>query len=513
MCVHFPSWSLQRNRQQHPGLRDKPFAIVRPVANKGGKLIACCPRARRGGVRPAMLQAEALAVLPALVCVEEDLDADRQALTRLAQWARQFSPIVGLEDAIAPSCLFLDTTGCAPCLGGEEVMTQGACSAFSAGGWTVAVVLAGTIGTAWAISHFPRLVRPTLAVRGTCASSFFALVAGDRHQECLADLPLAALRLSENTVALLAQLGLERIGQFAALPRGQCADRFGAEVGLRLDQAIGLAPEVIVPFHDQPEAAASWVFDDPVERREAVAQAVDLLLERLQAVLEKRCRGTRLLECTLEQEGAETQRFECSLSQPARTASYLRPLLQARLEQVRVQAPVRAICVRALVLEQMADEPAALFDADGAGSEAALAHLLDSLASRLGPGAVSKALAVADPQPELACRFECALRSISAEQGTLELPVHAHRPLRLFPQPLPIEVVALVPSAAPKRFHQAGADHVVARTQGPERIETGWWRGDDIRRDYYIVETTQGTRWWIFQRLGDGRWFLHGCFD
>jgi protein ImuB len=91
--------------------------------------------------------------------------------------------------------------------------------------------------------------------------------------------------------------------------------------------------------------------------------------------------------------------------------------------------------------------------------------------------------------------------------------VLAHRPLRLFPRAIPIQVVALVPLGTPKRFQHAGAERAVVRCQGPERIETGWWRCADIRRDYYIVETTEGARWWIFQRVDDGRWFLHGCFD
>ncbi len=77
-------------------------------------MIACCALASRHGIQPGMLQAEALATLPALTCVAEDLDADRQALTELAQWSWQFSPIVGLEDVLAPTCLFIDTAGCAP---------------------------------------------------------------------------------------------------------------------------------------------------------------------------------------------------------------------------------------------------------------------------------------------------------------------------------------------------------------------------------------------------------------
>jgi protein ImuB len=514
MCVHFPSWSLQRSRQQRPDLQGEPLAIVRPVA-RGGKVIACCGMARGGGVRPGMLQAESLAVLPELTCLDEDLDADREALARLAEWAQRFSPIVGIEDAIAPTCLFLDTTGCADCLGGEEAMIQRACTEFSDSGWTVVIALADTLGAAWGVSHFPRLIRPGpgLAVCGTHEGSLWVIVANDRHEACLAGLPIAALRLPESTIATLAQLGIEWIEQLAALPRGQIVDRLGTEVGLRLDQASGRAAEVIAPFHGEPEAAVSWAFDDPVERREMVAQVVDLLLERLQGILEKRCRGTRLVECTFEQEGAPMQRLECSLSRPVRLASYLRPLLRTRLEQMQVEAPIRAIGMRALVLERMTDESGELFDEAGADSEAALAHLLDSLVSRLGKEAVTKARAVADPQPELACRFECALQSSPPEAGAEQQSVFAHRPLRLLPRPLAIDVVALVPSGAPRHLHHAGADHAVAWARGPERIETGWWRGADICRDYYVVETTEGTRWWIFQRLGDGRWFLHGCFD
>ena len=48
---------------------------------------------------------------------------------------------------------------------------------------------------------------------------------------------------------------------------------------------------------------------------------------------------------------------------------------------------------------------------------------------------------------------------------------------------------------------------------GPERIETGWWEGDDIERDYYIAADAEGARLWIFrERGGSQRWFLHGYF-
>ena len=46
-----------------------------------------------------------------------------------------------------------------------------------------------------------------------------------------------------------------------------------------------------------------------------------------------------------------------------------------------------------------------------------------------------------------------------------------------------------------------------------ERIETGWWDGGDIARDYYTATDLHGVRLWIFrERTSPHRWFLHGVF-
>ena len=56
----------------------------------------------------------------------------------------------------------------------------------------------------------------------------------------------------------------------------------------------------------------------------------------------------------------------------------------------------------------------------------------------------------------------------------------------------------------------AGIAEVLA---GPERIESGWWDGGDVRRDYYVVRLASGQRAWVFHATGgDGGWMLHGWF-
>jgi protein ImuB len=92
-----------------------------------------------------------------------------------------------------------------------------------------------------------------------------------------------------------------------------------------------------------------------------------------------------------------------------------------------------------------------------------------------------------------------------------------------------LETVSVVDASGasggpPVRFRlasqQGSQTHEVVKAYGPERIETAWWRGPTVRRDYYVVETVAGARYWIFRRLRSGpldrpggEWFLHGTFS
>jgi len=49
--------------------------------------------------------------------------------------------------------------------------------------------------------------------------------------------------------------------------------------------------------------------------------------------------------------------------------------------------------------------------------------------------------------------------------------------------------------------------------QGPERIESGWWDGKGVARDYYVARPpSQGIRLWVFQERQSKRWYVHGVF-
>ncbi len=91
------------------------------------------------------------------------------------------------------------------------------------------------------------------------------------------------------------------------------------------------------------------------------------------------------------------------------------------------------------------------------------------------------------------------------------------RPLLLHPQPIEIAAVALDgtrhhASSIPAMFIHQQQRLPVTRRWGPERIETAWWRGPSVRREYWRVEI-EGPRWlWVYRNLQNRRWYLHGEF-
>ncbi len=136
-----------------------------------------------------------------------------------------------------------------------------------------------------------------------------------------------------------------------------------------------------------------------------------------------------------------------------------------------------------------------------------------SVSSR--PGAPGKPAAQDDVSPR---RLKPAAQRgvsthVAARSSQHDVTPAGPRPLRLSPRAVEIAVTALVPEGPPIAFRFSGTQHTVVSSIGPERIETGWWRGPHLQRDYYRVATQSGRHAWLFRRRDTNQWFLHGWFD
>jgi len=363
----------------------------------------------------------------------------------------------------------------------------------------------------------------------------------------LAGLPLAALRLEPAAIDALREVGIDTIGGLVRLPARSLASRFPTSVPQRLAEFSGTRAEPIAsPCGDElPQVIHE--FELPLSLASIDEASLAALLERLVGrcltPLAARGEGIVSLQVRLEPATATTMAalpptvIEVGLFRPSGSARHVVELLRLRLGRTRLPREIGSIAVEALAAGPVECRQRPLFDGETeglgkavAGSQSAeVSLLLDRLAGRLGRPAVFEPRPVADAQPEHAWLATppgaVARRTTMPSTSRRSSPTAAgRRPIWMPPRPVPLEplqagMIAVAPDGPPVRFRLGGMVHRVAHAHGPERIETAWWRGPTVRRDYYVVETESGARFWLFRRLSGrmrrgsaGTWYLHGVF-
>ncbi len=489
---------------------------------RGLSVVDCSPAALQWGIRAGMPLAEARSFSgisqEPLIAEQSVPVADHAALCSLAATGERYSPIVGLEECVPPESLLLDITGCAPHFGGEEGLSQRLRQDFAAQSCQVRIAVADTVGAAWAMAHFATTDRDPIS-----------LTASDRQPESLRSLPITALRLPARIIEILDKLDLRTIGQVERLPRSTLPSRFGDELQLRLDQARGIAHELIAPVRLPQPVSALWNFEGPVTGRQTLELVARELLGRILAELQPLRFGIRVLEFRFIG-SADTLTLTLRMIHSTADERHLGNLLSLEWERQEMMfqrtdsAPrclvegVASVRVEVLESAPLRVRQQTLFDLEpGSRAEQSFGELVERLSSRLGIAAVLRSRPVPDPQPEMACEF---VAWGAATAGTTAWPPSAwsasiarSRPFRLLPHPEPIQVIAAIPYGPPHRIRWNAQRLSVTRARGPERIAAGWWRERDVQRDYYRVETEQGPCLWLFRCLVTGDWFLHGLYE
>jgi protein ImuB len=339
-----------------------------------------------------------------------------------------------------------------------------------------------------------------VAVANTISEAWARSVSGENKE-----LPLASLRVPAEAVEMLAQLGVTQIAQLEKLPRASLQARFGERLLLRLDQHFGTVQETIVAYRPPPEFVADQALEFPAESREVIERIALDLVKRISSALAERRQGAVQLSLWLDTRPPLVLRV--GLFRPTANPRHLWDLLRMQLEQP-MPGPVNRLRLTAPLTAPLENRQQELFGDNRQEAAREFESLMDRLTSRLGAEAVLRPELTADPIPERAVAYVPLLQARKSKRRT---PI-AHRPTLLFAPPRMLVVVSVVPDGPPMSFELGGRVNRIAYWQGPERVESGWWRGPSVRRDYYRVEIESGERYWLFRRLSDGKWFLHGEF-
>jgi protein ImuB len=480
--------------------------------------------------------------------------ANDAALESVAQQiGQQICPLVAIETLDKKpwagqtehraESLLCDITGVAHLFDGEAGMIQAVEKLFASRKITGQIAIADSVGAAWAVSHYANPGGRGSARAKEVGASSNVPPGGNRR--AIEPLPIESLRIAEETAATLSRLGVHFVGQLLCLPRSGLAPRLGKPLLRRIEQALGEVDEAIEVYRPPVQHVAAHRLEYSTSDQKILADRIERLIKEVRAGMATCQRGALRITCRLDLTDHPPLTLGVGLFAPTIDAEHLCGLLINRFETTRLPSPVQRLTLSVPLTGPLRSTQNPLFAKDSneatfssqKSNSKGISRLVDSLSARLGCNAVVGVKLKDNPLPEKAFSVSPLTGTGSSHSSrnfsTRSFPSHnapsswdaMRRPLSLLVEPISIAVAndhgpfrfVVCSLDVPQRIRIGGTAHWVVRSWGSERIETSWWNGPSIRRDYYRIETDSAQWWWIFRNLAskaDGyRWMLHGRFD
>jgi len=338
----------------------------------------------------------------------------------------------------------------------------------------------------------------------------------------LAKVPIACTAWGGELLQTLRAMGVTRLGELMRLPRAGLARRLNPGVVQELDIALARQPAPRRAFVPRERFRERCDFETEIEHVAYLEKALEPLIERCAQFLLKRQAGVQSLQLRLKHREAPATRVRLGLASITSEQRRLTDVLRQKLAGLELKAPVRGMELISGSLRGLSASSADAFAGltragsrdsapqcggrkpkptpggrpQGEGQDGP-SQLVERLRARLGEEAVYGVCLIAEHRPEAAWRRVHELRLIGAPQiaeGMIDQGMP--RPVWLLNEPLPLTKPQLL--------------------QGPERIESGWWDGKGVARDYYVAQDgpsqPQSIRLWVFQERQSKRWYVHGVF-
>ncbi|MEQ4314797.1 DNA polymerase Y family protein [Pseudomonas tremae] len=466
-CVLLPQLALDgvMRRRSDP---DEPLALISGSAHRR-VLQTVNPAARALGLRAGQSLTAAQALVPGFATVVHDPADTEQLQQLLAAWAYGFSSSVSLK---YPRVLLMEIESSLKLFGPWHVFEARLREELTKQGFRHRIVVA-----------------PNPIAARMLANMHDGLSIDCPHElrRTLEQMPLDRIGLSREAATAMTRMGLRSVRQVLALPRDTLARRFPASVLQHLDTLLGERPVALECYTPPDFFDVRIELNFDVESHQALLFPLKRLIADLALFLAGRDSGVQRFALHLEHVDGPESVVPVGLLSAERDPSMLFELARGRLEQVLVASPVRAVRLQARDLPDFVPTHRELFD-ERVQQTLPWEQLRERLRARLGDESVCGLRAQADHRPECAWQPQSTSKPVLPARGVT-------RPGWLLREPLPLPV------------------HATRIVAGPERIESGWWDGGDVRRDYYLVETANGQRAWAYRCVGEqGELLLHGWF-
>lgn len=500
-AVYLPAFRVERL-----GFAPEEWVAVIAEEKNATRVVAASPAAMDEGVEVGMTITAARALLPELL--SEPLDEAGEGADRamLVEQFRRFSHRVGAWNA---QTVVFEMGGSAHLFGGEEGLIDAIAEVVAMLGHLARVAVADDPVAAVALSR--------------CAPNPMLIVPPGRGASALSELPIQALAPSPALLESLVTIGIERIGDYARLDAASVSGRYGLEGStlLRIARGDGVSLGGWEQL-DETEITEAVALGGPTATLEPILFLLPGLLSRMAERAAQRDEVVVRLALRFVLECGPVRLLRVRVGRPTRDVDVLMRLLKARLENVRVDAPVIELGV---IFEETSGDPGwqpGLLDR--ATEAEALPELLARLEDALGEESVVGLVPCDAWRPESASLVQRPFARPDPKQGMargkidpvevqdrVETGLAIPRPTLLLPRPRPIDVRTQADLRTPRQARLEGGWQLLVRVEGPERLEGDWWTDEAYAREYWVVETRSGATAWLFRE--DARWYHHGSFD
>jgi protein ImuB len=421
---------------------------------------------------PRLQQLWYAVVFPELADVERSLDE----LQKLCAHAQAFTSFVSIE---APNALLLEIKGSIKLFGSLQTLQAAIDACWQRLGLkSQSATTPSTLAALW-------LARAGTGLHGDEAGK----LAG-----WLAQVPIACTAWDAERLQTLRALGVTRVGEMLRLPRGGLARRLGPAVVRDLDIAVARQPAPRRPFIARERFRERCDFETEIEHVAYLEKALEPLIERCAHFLRHRQAGVQSLQLQLRHRELPPTRLRLGLASITSERRRLSDVLTQKLRRLELKAPVRGMELISGSLRTLSASSLDVFAGlTGATGRDTAPQLVERLRARLGEAAVYGVCLIEEHRPEAAWgKVQALTLGPASKHAPAVAEPQMPRPVWLLAEPLAISKPDLL--------------------QGPERIESGWWDGKGVARDYYIARQAQSERLWVFQDRHTGHWYLHGVF-
>ncbi|MEP7157575.1 MAG: DNA polymerase Y family protein [Betaproteobacteria bacterium] len=508
--VYLPELSLQSHARGAMGwLQSVPVIISDGVASRP-YVHAANTIALDAGITSGMPVIAAQARAANLLVVPRQTDKEQDALRHLADWLLQFSPMVCIESAGAS----LEISSTLRLFGGLTQLTTLIRSGMDELGFQACAGIAPTPLAAWLLARSSQpakissgQARPDAQARLNVQTR---LNAQTRLKPCrepsalpekLGDISLHLFDWPKEINQPLSELGLSRIKDLLSQPRGGLRRRLHPQVLHDLDRALGKIGDPREP-HCAPQTFScdtDLLFD--ISDAERLFIPIRMLLNGMEGFMRARGAGASEIVLDLKHNRTFKTSHKFGSRHPVRNAEDWLRLIRDRLTANPFPEAVIALKLSAGQLLPYQEQNESWLPGSEARQEK-WRNLIERVVSRLGDKSVFAVHENSDHRPEMAW-VDGKPSGAKPAKNSAAFSTRP-RPLLLLREPL-----ALVTVEGSPQHHGT-----LALLAGPERIDTGWWDGKMVARDYYVASNPEKEICWVFRDYRHGKkWYLHGYFS